>query len=67
MSRRDELYEIEHCTIMAETDQAIKVALSDGETMWLPLSQVEEIHRSKQLNEDRLVVTRWIARQKGLV
>jgi hypothetical protein len=67
MSRRDELYEIQNCTIVSETDLAIKVALSDGETMWLPLSQVEEIHRAKQLNEDRLVVTRWIARQKGLV
>lgn len=64
--RSHEVHDIRNCTILTETDAAIKVALEDGECIWLPLSQVEEIHRSHKLNEDWLVVTKWIAKQKGL-
>lgn len=67
MTHRDEVRDITHCTVLAETDAAVKIATSDGETMWLPLSQVEAIHRTHQQGEDWVTVTRWIAEKKGLL
>jgi len=64
---RSEVFDITGCTILAETDAAIRIALEDGECIWLPLSQVEAIHRTKVQGEDWLTVTRWIAEKKGLV
>ena len=59
-------YEIA-CHIKHETDNAI---LIEDETMdepiWIPLSQVEEIHRNKD-GLATVVMTDWIARVKGLI
>ncbi len=52
--------------ILRETDEAIQVDV-DGEKIWFPLSQVEEIHRENGPEMDWLVVTKWIAQKKGLV
>lgn len=38
--------------------------------IWFPFSQVNEIHTpdpTKVLDQDRLVVTQWIAKQKGIL
>ena len=39
--------------------------------MWFPFSQIKEIHKGSVLGDgvgnDRLVVTAWIAKTKGLV
>lgn len=51
-----------------ETSNAILVEdpVSD-EKIWLPLSQVEEIHRHKGGDTGTVVMSDWIARQKGLL
>lgn len=56
-----------YCKFMRETDNAVLVCDHDsGELIWFPLSQVEEMHRDKR-DEGSIVVTDWIARQKGLL
>mgnify|MGYP003617669771 CR=1 FL=1 len=59
-------YEIA-CRIQHETDDVI---LIEDETMdepiWIPLSQVEEIHRTKG-GLATVVMTDWIAQRKGLL
>ncbi len=54
--------------IKHETDKAILFADHQSEEdVWLPLSQVDEIHREFDTHgSDRLVISDWIARQKGL-
>lgn len=60
--------------ISRETEKAIlvkQIEKPDGkvEDEWFPFSQVREIHRdgSPLDPEPHLVVTRWIAEQKGLI
>lgn len=62
-----------------ETDKAISFKLDDDNTdleeipagyVWFPFSQVKEIHRTFSLingTPDELVISAWIARQKGMV
>lgn len=55
------------CRILHETDNAIQI--NDGtsdENLWIPLSQVEEIHRDKN-GYGSIVMSEWIAKQKGLL
>lgn len=61
--------------ILRETDKAICLRLyepndpeKDGEDIWFPLSQVEQIHHERKngVGSDRLVVTDWIAKAKDL-
>lgn len=43
---------------------------TDREPIWFPLSQVKSIHHTHSLVNntfDSLVVTNWIAKQKGLI
>lgn len=48
-----------------ETDEALLFYDYDREEeIWFPLSQIEEIHRNPK-GEGSIVVTDWIARQKG--
>jgi hypothetical protein len=61
--------------IKFETMRAIQIAPIDPDTgdedaaIWIPISQTKEIHKGSVMNgkPDRLVVTAWIAKQKGLV
>ena len=50
-----------------ETDKAYKVIdPASNEAIWIPFSQTIERHRDKN-NHGTIVITEWIARQKGLV
>lgn len=53
-------------TIQRETDNAILLDSEDlDEAIWIPLSQVEEIHRQKN-GVALVVMSDWIAQVKGL-
>lgn len=62
-------YEIA-CTFVAESDAAVCIIEHVAmEKLWIPLSQVEEIHgrRPDGTGEGTIVMTDWIARKKGLL
>lgn len=52
-----------------ETDNAILFKLdTHDEALWFPLSQVHQIHREfPSFGYDRLVVSAWIAKKKGVI
>lgn len=53
------------CTVKRETDNAVLIVHHDtGEEVWIPLSQVEEIHRDRD-GRGAITMSDWIARQKG--
>lgn len=54
-------------TILRDSDKAILVQMEDGKELWLPLSQVKEIHRTKEKGADSVVISDWIAKQKGFI
>lgn len=56
---------LENVTLGKETEKAI-LATVNGEDHWIPLSQISKIERSPNKGEDKLVVSLWIAEQKGL-
>lgn len=51
------------CSFLRETDSAVLIAVDD-EQMWIPLSQVSEMHKGKN---GKIVMSQWIANQKGLI
>ena len=55
-----------HCKKVRETDNAILVTDTDsGEQIWFPFSQVDSMHFDRD-GKGTIVVTDWIAAQKGL-
>ena len=52
------------CSRKRETDNAVLIEVDD-EHIWIPLSQVESMHFN-WLDKGHIVVTDWIAEQKGL-
>jgi hypothetical protein len=56
---------LENVTLGKETDKAI-LATINGEDHWIPHSQITKIERSPNKGCDKLVVSLWIAQQKGL-
>lgn len=51
----------------AETENAVML-VRNGFEVWFPLSQVHSVHRTfAKLGYDYLMVTPWIARQKGII
>lgn len=53
------------CLRKAETDNAVLVYdYTTEEEIWFPLSQVESMHFDPSGNGS-IIVTRWIAKQKG--
>lgn len=52
------------CVRKYETDNAVLIEI-DGEDVWIPLSQVESMHFDSRSNGS-IVVSDWIAKQKGL-
>ena len=56
---------LENVILGKETEKAINVTL-DGKDYWMPLSQVHEIHRATDDKPASIVVSEWIAKQKGL-
>lgn len=62
-----ERVELEGITLGKETAKAIMITTAEGEDIWIPISQVHQIVRTKEKGADRLVVSKWIAEQKGLI
>ena len=61
-----ELYELA-CIRKTETMKAaLFVDLVTGEELWVPLSQIEEMHFNAA-GEGTVIMTAWIAKQKGLI
>ncbi len=63
-----QVVEFENVVCLRETEQALLCRLDTGEEVWFPKSQVDD--DSEVYEEDgrgKLVVTAWIATQKGLV
>lgn len=59
--------EFEDVTVEAETSKALLVNV-EGKQVWIPLSQIDddsEVYKAG--TSGKLVVTEWIATQKGLV
>lgn len=55
------------CEFVHETDNAILIKdPMTEEEHWIPLSQVDEIHRDNKTKSGTLVMSDWIAKQKGL-
>jgi hypothetical protein len=54
------------CTKMHETDNAVLVEVEEDERIWLPLSQVTSMHFDAR-GVGEIVISAWIAKQKGLI
>lgn len=63
----DDAVDIRNISILLETDAALHIETEEGDQHWIPLSQVESIHRSKNVNGDWIVIKEWIAKKKGLI
>jgi hypothetical protein len=56
------------CTKKCESEEAVQVVVEEtGELIWVPLSQIEEMHFHARTGEGKMTVTDWIARKKGLL
>lgn len=63
----EDTVEFDDVTATAETDKAL-CCLVEGESHWIPKSQVHDNSEVyKKGHKGRLVVTQWIAEQKGWV
>ena len=63
-----EWVEFEDAKCVAATGAAIQVRLDDGELYWFPKSQVSNDSEVWKLGtKGTLIVSEWIAKQKGLV
>lgn len=68
MTRDDlgELFEV-GCDFLVETDKAILINSGDLE-VWIPLSQISEIHgNTGRGSRGSVVMSAWIAKKKGLI
>lgn len=58
----------EGVTVKAATDKALLCVFDDGDEHWIPLSQIDDDSEVYEKGtEGALVVTKWIAEQKGLL
>lgn len=53
------------CEFIRETDAAVLIEVDD-EQMWIPLSQISSMCRP-QRGMGKIVMSQWIANQKGLI
>ncbi len=66
----DETVTINDVYCKHETDKALLLAVPGHEDMWIPKSQIDtasEVQDDLANSEGVLVITKWIAEQKGLV
>lgn len=65
----EESVEFEGAVVVRETGAAILVSgIEDGEDVWIPKSQIHpDSEVWKDGDEGTLIITRWIAEQKGLI
>lgn len=62
-----EKVQIQNVTVSKETESALLVNI-EGEEIWIPKSQIDDDSEVyKKDTEGTLVITEWIAKQKGLV
>lgn len=62
-----ELYKFACFFTGIETDKAVLVFdLASGEELWIPFSQVSEMHKGKT-SEGTIIMSAWIAKKKGLI
>ena len=63
------MFHIENCKVVADSPNAILVESPELEkSIWVPQSQVcDESEVWKKGDEGTLIITDWIAEQKGLV
>mgnify|MGYP001605071654 FL=1 len=63
----DDTVAFEDVVVKRETDKAILVVV-EGEEHWIPKGQIDDDSEvwSQKNGEGRLVISRWIAEQKGL-
>lgn len=56
------------CTIGRDSPsgKAILVTIPDHGEMWMPISQIRRMDRTTTKGNDTLVISAWIAREKGL-
>lgn len=63
----DETVSLDDVECIKETDAAL-LCVIDGDEVWIPKSQVHEDSEVRQEGSSgTLVITEWIAREKGLV
>ncbi len=56
---------VEGCRRVRETDNAVLIDY-EGDEVWLPLSQVERMGFNQSTGMGYIVISDWIAQQKGL-
>lgn len=65
--RSQEKFELTGCMVEKETAAALLISIPTGpgrsDEHWIPLSQIHSIHRE----EGRVVMSAWIAKQKGFI
>ena len=64
----EELFEC-HAVCIGERPKALLMDI-DGEEIWIPKSQIHdnsEVYDAGEHDEGTLVITEWIAKQKGLL
>lgn len=55
------------CKAIAQTDRALRVVI-DGEKYWIPQKQIhDDSEVYKDGDEGELVISEWIAKEKGLL
>jgi hypothetical protein len=53
------------CTFITESEKAVLID-THTEKLWIPLSQVKEMHKDPA-GVGKIVMSAWIAKQKGLL
>lgn len=69
--KADDLVYFKDCTVITETEKALLVECAEWEgDMWIPKSQIHddsEVYGGKDGTEGTLIISAWLAKQKGLV
>jgi hypothetical protein len=65
---RGEPADFDDVKCIAETTDAILVVMDDGKEHWIPKSQVhDDSEVYEKGGEGKLIISQWIAEEKGLV
>ena len=64
--------ELDDCLVISQTEKAIQVEIGDGpktgEIVWIPQSQIDDDSEIwKKGDCGKLVISEWIANEKGLI
>ena len=63
----EDLFELDGCRVIDETQAGLRVILPSGRRAWLPKSQIHDNSEVYALGTSgKLVVSSWIAEQEGL-